>query len=156
MAGRKGLIHYSSTSGRWKVFADEEQEQNFSVRGGLLWFHHVLVAAVEVAKSYQVNIPYIFISNHAKHHHNISGSTILSRHGFVQSQHFTPRSSTRSCGHTVNCRQLVARVYGRQQSTPLPRRSDSRFNKTAPLRQHHLLWHHTFPKLGEDAQLDDT
>ncbi|KAF9056469.1 RIC1-domain-containing protein [Panaeolus papilionaceus] len=56
MAGRKGLIHYSSTSGRWKVFADEEQEQNFSVRGGLLWFHHVLVAAVEVAKSYQVRL----------------------------------------------------------------------------------------------------
>ncbi|PPQ63714.1 hypothetical protein CVT24_004294 [Panaeolus cyanescens] len=56
MAGRKGLIHYSSTSGRWKVFADEEQEQNFSVRGGLLWFHHVLVAAVEAAKSYQVRL----------------------------------------------------------------------------------------------------
>jgi len=33
---------------------DEEQEQNFTVRGGLLWFHHVLVAAVEVSKSYQV------------------------------------------------------------------------------------------------------
>lgn len=30
------------------------QEQAFSVKGGLLWFHHVLIAAVEVAKSYQV------------------------------------------------------------------------------------------------------
>ncbi|KAF8912940.1 RIC1-domain-containing protein [Gymnopilus junonius] len=56
IAGRRGLIHYSSTSGRWKVFADEEQEQSFSVRGGLLWFHHVLVAAVEVAKSYQIRL----------------------------------------------------------------------------------------------------
>ncbi|KAF4623557.1 hypothetical protein D9613_002057 [Agrocybe pediades] len=56
IAGRRGLIHYSSTSGRWKMFADEEQEQNFAVRGGLLWFHHVLVAAVEVAKSYQVRL----------------------------------------------------------------------------------------------------
>lgn len=55
IAGRRGLIHYSSTSGRWKLFADEEQEQNFTVRGGLLWFHHVLLAAVEVAKSYQVS-----------------------------------------------------------------------------------------------------
>ncbi|KDR85280.1 hypothetical protein GALMADRAFT_83897 [Galerina marginata CBS 339.88] len=56
IAGRRGLIHYSSTSGRWKIFTDEEQEQNFTVRGGLLWFHHVLVAAVEIAKSYQIRL----------------------------------------------------------------------------------------------------
>jgi len=37
------------------MFADEEQEQIFTVRGGLLWFHHVLIAAVELSKSYQVN-----------------------------------------------------------------------------------------------------
>lgn len=54
IAGRRGLIHYSSTSGRWKLFPDEIQEQAFCVKGGLLWFHHVLVAAVEVARSYQV------------------------------------------------------------------------------------------------------
>ena len=30
------------------------QEQAFVVRGGLVWFHHVLIAAVEIAKSYQV------------------------------------------------------------------------------------------------------
>ena len=54
IAGRKGLIHYSSTSGRWKLFEDEQQEQAFTVKGGLLWFHHVLVAAVEMSKSYQV------------------------------------------------------------------------------------------------------
>ena len=54
VAGRRGLIHYSSTSGRWKVFADERQEQAFAIRGGLLWFHHVLIAAVEASKSYQV------------------------------------------------------------------------------------------------------
>jgi len=54
-AGRNGLIHYSGASGRWKLFGDEGQEQAFSVRGGLLWFYHVLVAAVEVGgKSYQV------------------------------------------------------------------------------------------------------
>lgn len=54
IAGRHGLVHYSSTSGRWKMFADEIQEQAFVVRGGLLWFHHVLVAAVELSKTYQV------------------------------------------------------------------------------------------------------
>jgi len=56
VAGRRGLIHYSSTSGRWKLFADMIQEQAFSVRGGLLWFHHVLIAAIEVSKSYQVRL----------------------------------------------------------------------------------------------------
>lgn len=54
MAGRRGLVHYSSTSGRWKLFADELQEQAFGVRGGLLWFHHVLIAAVDVSNTYQV------------------------------------------------------------------------------------------------------
>lgn len=54
IAGRRGLVHYSSTSGRWKMFADERQEQAFTVKGGLLWFHHVLIVAVEVAGAYQV------------------------------------------------------------------------------------------------------
>ncbi|KAI0080014.1 RIC1-domain-containing protein [Panus rudis PR-1116 ss-1] len=56
IAGRRGLVHYSSTSGRWKLFADELQEQAFSVRGGLLWFHHVLIAAVEASKSFQIRL----------------------------------------------------------------------------------------------------
>ena len=55
IAGRRGLTHYSSTSGRWKSFSDELQEQAFTVRGGLLWFHHVLVAAVEIGRSWQVS-----------------------------------------------------------------------------------------------------
>ncbi|KAH7915124.1 RIC1-domain-containing protein [Hygrophoropsis aurantiaca] len=56
IAGRRGLIHYSSTSGRWKLFSSVAQEQAFFVKGGLLWFHHVLVAAVEVSKSYQIRL----------------------------------------------------------------------------------------------------
>ncbi|KAG7099576.1 hypothetical protein E1B28_001406 [Marasmius oreades] len=56
IAGRRGLVHYSTSSGRWKTFADDAQEQAFSVRGGLLWFHHVLIAAVEVNKSYQIRL----------------------------------------------------------------------------------------------------
>ena len=49
------MTHYSAASGRWKLFADEREEREFTVRGGLIWFHHVLVAAVEVEKSYQVS-----------------------------------------------------------------------------------------------------
>ncbi|OAX44898.1 RIC1-domain-containing protein [Rhizopogon vinicolor AM-OR11-026] len=56
IAGRRGLVHYSSTSGRWKIFSNNTQEQAFTVKGGLLWFHHVLIAAVEVSKSYQVRL----------------------------------------------------------------------------------------------------
>jgi RAB6A-GEF complex partner protein 1 len=56
IAGRRGLTHYSSTSGRWKLFGDELQELAFAVRGGFLWFHHVLIAAVEVGRSWQVSI----------------------------------------------------------------------------------------------------
>ncbi|KAA1468470.1 RIC1-domain-containing protein [Dentipellis sp. KUC8613] len=56
IAGRRGLTHYSSTSGRWKLFTDELQEQAFVVKGGLLWFHHVLIAAVEVGQSWQIRL----------------------------------------------------------------------------------------------------
>ncbi|KAH9937401.1 RIC1-domain-containing protein [Fomitopsis serialis] len=56
VAGRRGLAHYSTTSGRWKLFADDLQEHAFAVKGGLLWFHHVLIAAVDVANSYQIRL----------------------------------------------------------------------------------------------------
>ncbi|KAH7927372.1 RIC1-domain-containing protein [Leucogyrophana mollusca] len=56
IAGRRGLIHYSATSGRWKLFSSVTQEQAFFVKGGLLWFHHVLIAAVDVSKSYQIRL----------------------------------------------------------------------------------------------------
>jgi RAB6A-GEF complex partner protein 1 len=55
VAGRRGLIHYSMASGRWKLFENASQEQSFLVRGGLLWFHHVLIVAIEMAsRTYQV------------------------------------------------------------------------------------------------------
>ncbi|WWC63641.1 uncharacterized protein I303_106246 [Kwoniella dejecticola CBS 10117] len=56
VAGRKGLTHYSASSGRWKLFPEERQEREFSVRGGLLWFHHVLIAAVDVDKTHQIRL----------------------------------------------------------------------------------------------------
>lgn len=54
VAGRRGLIHYSMASGRWKLFQDVGQEQALVVRGGLVWFHHVLIAGVEASRSHQV------------------------------------------------------------------------------------------------------
>jgi len=42
------------------LFGDEVQELAFTVMGGLLWFHHVLIAAVEVGRSWQVSIEIMF------------------------------------------------------------------------------------------------
>ena len=54
VAGCRGLIHYSATSGRWKTLSNINQEQAFFVKGELAWFNHLLITTVEVAKSYQV------------------------------------------------------------------------------------------------------
>ncbi|KAL6717855.1 WD40 repeat protein [Lecanora helva] len=47
IAGRRGLAHYSVTSGRWKTFDDMQAENSFVVRGGMCWYQHILIAAVE-------------------------------------------------------------------------------------------------------------
>lgn len=47
IAGRRGLAHYSVTSGRWKTFDDMQAENAFVVRGGMCWYQHILIAAVE-------------------------------------------------------------------------------------------------------------
>lgn len=49
IAGRRGFATWSRTSGRWKVFEDERDEEAFRVRGGFCWFLHVLVVGVEEA-----------------------------------------------------------------------------------------------------------
>lgn len=56
VAGRRGLTHYSAASGRWKLFVHEREERAFSVRGGLLWFHHVLIAATEQGGKYAIRL----------------------------------------------------------------------------------------------------
>ncbi|KAI5294484.1 hypothetical protein KEM55_006591, partial [Ascosphaera atra] len=54
IAGRRGLAHYSVHSGRWKGFEDPETESSFSVQGGMCWYGHILIAAVECDDSYEV------------------------------------------------------------------------------------------------------
>ncbi|KAK9463812.1 RIC1-domain-containing protein [Lipomyces oligophaga] len=46
LSGKHGLAHYSVYSGRWKFFADERMESEFSMHGGMLWYDKVLIAAV--------------------------------------------------------------------------------------------------------------
>jgi hypothetical protein len=56
IAGRRGLAHYSVNSGRWKLFDDPQVENEFTVRGGMCWHQHVLIAAVECNDSFQIRI----------------------------------------------------------------------------------------------------
>ncbi|CAI6246346.1 unnamed protein product [Periconia digitata] len=56
VAGKRGLAHYSVNSGRWKTFDDPFIENEFTVRGGMCWFQHVLIAAVESQDSHEIRI----------------------------------------------------------------------------------------------------
>lgn len=56
VAGRRGLAHYSVNSGRWKTFATGATENEFQVRGGMCWYQHILVAAVESNRTFQVQL----------------------------------------------------------------------------------------------------
>lgn len=56
VAGRRGLAHYSVSSGRWKTFGDFQAENAFIVRGGMCWYQHMLIAAVETSIGFEVSI----------------------------------------------------------------------------------------------------
>ena len=56
VAGRRGLAHYSTLSGRWRVFEDPAAEHEFAVRGGMCWYQHFLIACVEAGSRYQVRV----------------------------------------------------------------------------------------------------
>ncbi|KAG9186976.1 hypothetical protein G6011_10084 [Alternaria panax] len=56
IAGKRGLAHYSVNSGRWKMFDDPFIENEFTVRGGMCWFQHVLITAVECRDSHEVRV----------------------------------------------------------------------------------------------------
>ncbi|KAL8902178.1 MAG: hypothetical protein Q9207_004850 [Kuettlingeria erythrocarpa] len=56
VAGRRGLVHYSLGSGRWKSFDDSEAENAFVVRGGMCWYQHILIVAAESGESYELRL----------------------------------------------------------------------------------------------------
>ena len=61
IAGKRGLAHYSINSGRWKTFVNEKMEHSFHVRGGMCWYHHILIAAVECDGVYEVSLPWVCV-----------------------------------------------------------------------------------------------
>lgn len=56
VSGKRGLAHYSVNSGRWKTFTDPEMENEFQVKGGMCWYQHILVAAVEADRSHELRL----------------------------------------------------------------------------------------------------
>lgn len=51
IAGKKGLGHYSVYSGRWKFFADERMESDFTAHGGMLWFENIMIVCVTTIRN---------------------------------------------------------------------------------------------------------
>jgi hypothetical protein len=56
VSGVRGLTHYSLHSGRWKLFSDDYMDREFTVRGGLLWYGHILIAAVDTEQSHEIRM----------------------------------------------------------------------------------------------------
>ncbi len=56
VAGRRGLAHYSVNSGRWKTFVNDTMENEFQIRGGMCWHQNILVAAVEVNRTFELRL----------------------------------------------------------------------------------------------------
>lgn len=63
VAGRRGLAHYSINSGRWKLFTERLVEDSFTVRGGMCWHHHILLAGIESNDGFEVGLPIPFPKN---------------------------------------------------------------------------------------------
>jgi hypothetical protein len=43
VSGKAGFALYSSARRKWKLFGNEVQEQGLICRGGLAWYHDILV-----------------------------------------------------------------------------------------------------------------
>ncbi|KAM5504598.1 WD40 repeat protein [Microsporum canis] len=56
VAGRRGLAHYSVHSNRWKTFDDPKVENSFAIQGGMCWYGHILIVAVECDSSYELRM----------------------------------------------------------------------------------------------------
>jgi hypothetical protein len=78
IAGQRGLAHYSFQSGRWRTFDDTAEQNSFAVRGGMCWYHHVLIVATETADGHEVGHT-VYLSMFMTD--NAADQTVLSRIG---------------------------------------------------------------------------
>jgi hypothetical protein len=116
IAGRRGLAHYSINSGRWKVFEDSKAENSFAVRGGMCWYGHILIAAVESDGSYEVcHSPRSNLINT-----NLAGPSLFTRSfPWEQFNHVHRISPVTSCVHWPLWGRFPIGLYIRQHPLPL-------------------------------------
>ena len=116
IAGRRGLAHYSVSSGRWKTFDDTQAENAFVVRGGMCWYQHILIAAVETDNYHEVCSDHCF----AAHLLTTTVATLLKRtriRRFVSSLRRT--TTLCSCSHRTDRSRLPACIYVPKHSLSL-------------------------------------
>lgn len=136
IAGRRGLTHYSVPSGRWKLFEDERQERDFVVRGGLLWYRHVLVAAIDVGKTHLVGET--SLPEYAAHQ---GDSPLLARHRSSRSAYPTLSATSRPYTGHVPSGQFSIGLHSRQYVVSLPHPARLSNIPSAPLRKHLVCRH---------------
>ncbi|RCH97573.1 hypothetical protein CU097_014770 [Rhizopus azygosporus] len=58
IAGKRGFAHYNTISSRWKLFGNQQQEQSFLVRGGMVWYKTILIVSCENVqqKTYEIRL----------------------------------------------------------------------------------------------------
>lgn len=57
LAGRRGFTYYNSTSGKWKLFGNEDHEIRFSINGGMYFIGNNLLICV--CKDYRPTVRYV-------------------------------------------------------------------------------------------------
>lgn len=72
VAGKRGFTHFNSVSGRWKLFEREDEEQSFSICGGMQWIGNVLVLGINEGGSYSVGNFFSYFSSFGIHPCGIS------------------------------------------------------------------------------------
>lgn len=123
------------------MFANVQQEQAFSVRGGIVWFNHVLVAAVELSGSYGVSHNYSPPAQRLAGFELTSRSTdpsVLPRPRTCNYEYTIPRTLNGFCRNPLACGQLSSCVYCRQHNSPFPHPHDARYCEAATVREYQL------------------
>lgn len=117
VAGRRGLTHWSRGSGRWKLFGRGEWEESFRVRGGMVWFLHVLVAGIEQGREHSVSS----WADLAKKQDKMTDPAFI-LHRFVSSPATTPsrRHPTSPPSHSQRRFTLSPSMTTRSSSTRRP------------------------------------
>lgn len=156
IAGRRGLAHYSVNSGRWKTFDDPFVENEFTVRGGMCWFQHVLIAAVESQNSHEVGLLF-FALEIVCTDCDMTGADILARiRARQQPHHACAEIASPDSTHCALRRRFPSCLHIRKYSLSLRHERFRRYGELDPSRSDCPAWHHSRANEGKSTELDPT